>query len=194
MPSERLNLTRDEILPPSMRSLAKLSDVGERIVAALQAAGYSEYSFYAAPTGFAIVARLERMEPDGRPAPEKFRFIDPDAQEPFSLTAYVSQLFFAPEGYYRQIVFVVTSDLVRPGSAHLTAKAAGTLLAGGADKLPSDYRKIAFTEDYQVSALIYEYRKGADTRDVRSLIPGRFGARTNLERAGIYPRLIMAKR
>jgi hypothetical protein len=134
------------------------------------------------------------MEPDGRPAPEKFRFLDPDAQEPFSLTAYISQLFFAPEGYYRQIVFVVTSDVVRLGGAHLTAKAAGALLAGGSDRLPGDYRKIAFTEDYQVSALIYEYRKGAETRDVRSLIPGRLGARTNLERAGIYPRLIMAKR
>lgn len=190
-PSERLNLTRAQILPAASAKVS-LADVGHHIAAALEAAGYFEYSFYAAPRGFAVVARLERIDPDGTPAPEKLRFLAPEAAEPFSLASYVSRLFFAPEGFYRQIVFVITTDVVRPSGRAPNAQAAEALLQAGADRLPAEFRRMPFTDDYQVSALIYEYQKGLGDRDVRTLTPGRLAARTNLERAGIYPRLVAA--
>jgi hypothetical protein len=189
-PSERLNLTRAQSLPASSGRDPSLAYVADRIIGALQAAGYSEYSVYAAPHGFAIVARLERIKPDGTPAPEALRFLAPDASEPFSLAAYVQRLFFAPEGDYRQIVFLVTSEVVRPSGPAPSAAAAEALLQGGADRLPAEYRRIPFTADDQVAALVYEYHKGPNVQDVKTLTPGRLDARTNLIRAGLYARLV----
>jgi hypothetical protein len=191
-PSERLNLPRARVLPASL-TRPTLADVGNHIVSALEAAGYSEYSFYAVPGGFAVVARLERMEADGTPAPQTLRFLAPDAAEPFNFAAYVSRLFFAPEGYYRQIVFAVTTQMVRPAGPAPDARTAEALLQGGADRLPASFRQIPFTADDQVSALIYEYHKGPQARDVQTLTPGRLDARTNLVRAGIYARLVAGR-
>jgi hypothetical protein len=192
-PSERLNLRRSQILTVSMGRDPSLSDVGRRIVRALEAAGYSEYSFYAVPGGFAVVARLERVQDDGTPAPDQLRFLAPEAAEPFSLSTYVTRLFFAPQGYYRQIVFAVTTEVVRPSGPAPSARTAQALLQGGADRLPAAFRAMPFTADYQATALIYEYRKGADARDVITLTPGRLDARTNLIRAGIYKQLVSAQ-
>ena len=193
-PSERLNFRRSQVLTAAMGPTPSQADVAHRIVHALEEAGYSEYSFYAAPQGFAIVARLERIGPDGTPAPDQLRFLAPDSAEPFSLGAYLTRLFFAPEGYYRQIVFLVTPTIVRPSGPTPNAKAAEALLQGGADRLPALYRTIPFSADDQVTALIYEYHKGSGDGQVTTLTPGRLDARTNLVRAGIYAQLVAAKR
>ncbi|MBL8550766.1 MAG: hypothetical protein JNJ73_12350 [Hyphomonadaceae bacterium] len=165
-------------------------DVGERLTSALDRAGYSEYSFYRAPGGFALVARLERMREDGSSAPGDLRFLSPDTSAPFSLGTYVQQLFFAPEGYYRQIVFV-TSD--KPFTTNpddtLTAGEAAQLLRQGANRLPESFRQRQFTAAHRVTALVYEFRKGARDRDVTTLDPGRLAGRTHLQRAGILPAL-----
>jgi hypothetical protein len=84
-----------------------LDAVANRLIVALQRSHY-EYSFYRAPGGFALVARLERIADDGSPVADDRRFLPPDAEEPFNFIDYISQLFFAPAGYYRMIVFVVT--------------------------------------------------------------------------------------
>lgn len=166
-----------------------LSAVGKRLVGALEQAKYFEYSHYRVPNGFALVARLERVGTDGTPMPEQFRFLQPGSQEPFSLAAYVKQLFFAPEGLYRQIVFVVTDQPFTATGGKLDARAAAQLLTGGANRLSSDYDTTPFTAAHRVSALVYEFSKGAREGDVSTLTPGRLGARTHLDRAGIYPAL-----
>ncbi len=166
-----------------------LAAVGAHLVGALEKARYFEYSFYRAPGGFALVARLERMTSDGRPLPEEFRFLQPGSQEPFSLAVYVKQLFFAPEGFYRQIVFVASDQPFTATGARLDAKGAAQLLRGGANRLSGDYETLPLTPTHRVSVLIYEFRKGAREGDVATLTPGRLGARTHLDRAGIYPAL-----
>src|SRR6185436_14579195 len=124
-------------LPSSMFVLSSkpaptLAAVGARLVGALEDARYFEYSFYQAPGGFALVARLERMSNDGTPLPEQFRFLEPASDEPFVLSAYVKQLFFAPEGFYRQIVFVVADVPFTATGAMLDTRGAQRLLGGGA--------------------------------------------------------------
>jgi hypothetical protein len=166
-----------------------LASVGARLVGALERARYFEYGYYRAPGGFALVARLERMTSDGTPLPEEFRFLQPGSQEPFSLTAYVKQLFFAPEGLYRQIVFVASDQPFAATGARIDAKGAAELLRSGANRLSGDYERLPFTPEHRVSALIYEFRKGSREGDVSTLLPGRLGARTHLDRAGIYPAL-----
>jgi hypothetical protein len=168
--------------------------VGERIIGALEAAGYAEYSLYSVPGGFAVVARLERMDADGRPVAESLRFLPPETPEPFSLATYVQGLFFAPEGDYRQIVFVVTPMVIQATAPAPTEAQAQKILWGGGDRLPDAYKAMPFADDDQVTALIYEFHKGGGARDVRTRAPGHFSALTHLERSGLYAQLLASGR
>jgi len=183
-PSAQLTLLR------TMFSSAKQFEVGEQLTKALVQAGYSEYSFYSAPGGFALVSRLERLREDGTAAPEGLRFLQPGAEEPFSLTTYISRLFFAPTGYYRLIVFVVTDQpFTTDATRTIQAEEASRLLRSGANRLPDAYRSFDFSPAHGVTALVYEFRKEPDDRDVKTLDPGRFDGREHLQRAGILPGL-----
>jgi hypothetical protein len=187
-PSEQTSLPRTRLLA-AMRPQPSLYDVGEHLAGGLDRAGYSERSFYGVPNGFALVARLERILENGRPAPGGFRYIPP-GHEPFSLTAYLSGLFVAPVGYYRQIVFVVTDAPFVATGEELTQRQASELLREGANRLPSYFRNMPFGPDYEVSALIYEFEKTGTTGQMRLLPNGRLGARTHLSRSGLYPVLV----
>jgi len=182
------------VLPDSLfratgRPSPSLSAVGATLVRALQRARYFEYSYYRAPNGFALVARLERIDADGTPLPEEFRFLLPGSREPFSVAAYVKQLFFAPTGLYRMIVFAVTDLPFTATGAQLDAVAAGRLLSQGTNTLPRDFDDVSFTDSHRVTALIYEFRKGTGQGDVSTLTPSRLGARAHLDKSGIYPAL-----
>ncbi len=163
------------------QTLGALSD---NLVTALNAAGYPEYSLYEAPGGFALAARLERTDEDGTPNGD-FRFLSPDEEEPFDLTDYISALFFTPEGYYRQIVFVVTDEPFVAADDAPTAAAAERILADGASALTLALREQPVTEATRVFALIYEFRKGAGPEDVAILTPGRLDGDTHMTRSGI---------
>ena len=178
-PSARQEIDR-ALLPAK-----NLAALGETIATALEDAGYSEYSFYWVEGGFALVARLERMRADGTPEPSQFRFLAPESREPFDLGRYISQLFFAPEGYYRQIIFVVTDEVFAATGAALDADQAQQLLDEGANRLPRTYEEVAFSENHAVSALVYEFKKNPADRDVETLRPGRLAGAQHLEKAGI---------
>ena len=183
-------------LPNSMflttgRPAPSLSSVGATLVNALERARYFEYSYYRAPNGFALVARLERIATDGTPMPEELRFLLPGSEEPFSLAAYLKRLFFAPEGLYRQIVFTVTDQPFTATGTPLNATSAARLLSKGANRLTSDFDTLPFTDGHRVTALIYEFKKNATAGDVSTLTPSRLGARTHLEKAGIYQALVV---
>lgn len=182
-PSARELIPRRDLL----RTDAAVSqgEIGRRIQNALRQAGYTEYSYYSAPGGFALVARLERMKPDGTPDPGEFRFLAPNADEPFSLSSYVSRLFFAPEGYYRQIVFVTTDKPFVASAPAPTAAEAQRLLRQGGNQLPIEYDSRPFSAAHSVTALIYEFKKNPADRDVETLQPGRIAGAQHLSKAGI---------
>jgi hypothetical protein len=161
-----------------------LGDAAMVLTAALDRAGYVERSFYRAPGGFALVARLERINADGSPDPS-FRFLSPSADEPFDLGTYVQSLFFTPEGFYRQIVFVVSDQPFTSSGVAPTAGDADAILARGATGLAQDIEAAPMSEGHQVIALIYEFKKGAADGDVAILNPGRLGAVAHLAASGI---------
>lgn len=187
-PSEQMDLPRARLLA-ALPSSPNLFDVGEHLTAGLDSTGYAEHSFYAVPNGFALVARLERILENGRPAPGGFRYLPP-GHEPFSLTTYLSGLFVAPVGYYRQIVFVVTDVPFAATGQELTQREATELLREGANRLPAYFRNIPFGPDCEVTVLIYEFEKTGTTGQMRLLSSGRLGARTHLSRSGLYQVLV----
>ena len=182
-PSARSEIDRRMIAPdgatPTLRAVAN------RIEAALKRAHY-EYSFYGVPGGgFAVVARLERIDDDGAAMPGGKRFLPPDAKEPFDLSRYVSELFFAPAGYYRMIALVVTDQPLVTGGVQLAEADARKMALSGATELPRSFAGQPFGPHHRLYALVYEYRKGAQARDVQMLVPGRLPARTHLSRSGV---------
>ena len=179
----------DSLFRTAGRPTPPLSAIGSTLVSALEKARYSEYSYYRAPNGFALVARLERIDADGTPLPDEFRFLLPGSQEPFSMTAYIKQLFFAPTGLYRMIVFAVTDQPFTATGTALNAASAARLLSQGTNTLPREFDGLSFTDGHHVTALIYEFRKGTRQGDVSTLTPSRLGARAHLDKSGIYPAL-----
>ena len=183
-PSEMMDLPRERIIEGPDRQ-PSLIEIGTRLAKALDSAGYSEFSFYRAPDGFAVVARMEQIEPDGTPSSSGVRFLPPDAAEPFSLSGYIQQLFVAPEGFYRVIAFVVTDVPIVVRGPAPQATTAEAWAQKGADKLPQSYAMLNYSENYQVSILIYEFRKlGKST--VSTLVPGRLDVPTHLKKSGLY--------
>jgi hypothetical protein len=183
-----LRLAREDFIDARRRRQTTLYDVGRRLTQALERARYSEYSFYSAPNGFALVARLERFLDDGRRAPDRLRYRDP-GDEPFSFARYLAALFIAPVGNYRLIVFVVTNFPFVASGKPMTDDVAERILRSGANALPSSYRSIRFGEDYGVTALIYEFEKRPQEQALARPGRGRLGAEVHLERSGIEPAL-----
>jgi hypothetical protein len=182
---------RTEIARDLFASDENLGDVANHLMEALRATGNSRASFYTAPGGFVMVARLERIRDDARPAAGADRFIEPrpgEAEKPDDPLSYIEALFFAPEGRYRQVMFVVTNRPVGEGTWTLTSDAAGELLSEGSPDLIGPSRTAQFDGAYRVTALIYEFRKQGSAAATVA-IPGRWTANTHLIRSGLLSNL-----
>ncbi len=58
---------------------------------------------------------------------------------------------------------------------------------GGNSSLPPDFRKVAYTAEHVVWALIYEFEKGPRDGDVKVIPPdGRLGATVHLMKAQLF--------
>lgn len=163
--------------------------VGQHLTDALNRVGYSQYSFYNFPHGFALVSRLERINDDGRPAADAFRYM-PSNQTDFSLTEYLSGLFVAPVGHYRQIVFIVTDLPVVANGAPLSENGASRVLHGGASGLSARLRTIPFSANHDVIALIYEFQKTGRVGQMRQMDASPLSAQAHLVRSGLYTALM----
>lgn len=161
-----------------------LGGIADNLVTALNNAGYPEYSLYASPGGFALVARLERTDEDGTPNAD-FRFLSPREEEPFDLTEYVSALFFTPEGWYRQIVFIVSDQPFVAAEEAPSVATAERMLGDGATALDAPLRDLPANDATRVFALVYEFRKGAGPEDVAIITPGRLDGDLHMMRSGI---------
>ena len=167
------------------REASHLQAVSAKLVAPLRASGYWEYSFHRAPNGFALVTRLERINADGSQVAESLRYRRPGDRESFSLSSYIRRLFFAPEGYYRLIVFVVTDRPFTATGKPIEEPAALRLLRDGANVLPPEFKRMEFSAAHSIDALIYEFRKRPGDKRAVLLLPGRLGPRVHFDKAGM---------
>ena len=138
-----------------------LYEVSELIEGALKKSGYFEKSYYKIPDGFALVTRMEKMKPDGSPAPvdERWNINHNSTGSSFDLMSYFKSLFFAKDGHYRIIVFLITPENLRQSEDKMTMEEAKKYLTKGFNRLPNSFKNIPFTDEYSCSALIYEWYK-----------------------------------
>jgi hypothetical protein len=161
-------------------------DVERRLQDALDEAGYFDRSFFFVPSGFAMVTRLEQIDEAGNPVPEPDRWpTTVGAPTSFSLANYISELFFARAGYYRVIVFIATPLAFVEGEIPPTADEATAWVQGGLNTLPTASQNLPYTDDFTLTALIYEFQHGGSGATAEQLVPSRLPGRTHLERGRI---------
>ncbi len=165
-----------------------LMDVARRLEGSIASAGYLEPRYLGAGcNGFAIMLDLEQIDADGARKPGAAGFAPSTAEPGFTLAGYLKRLFYAPPGYYRQIVLVVsdqgiaaTTPVPTPGELRAIAK-------DGSAALPPGYARLPFSWKYKVVALVYEFQKGPADGDARQIPPsGRLRAPQHLKKAQLY--------
>jgi hypothetical protein len=165
-----------------------LLDVARRLEGSIAAAGYLEPRYLGAGcNGFAIMLDLEQIEADGARKPGAAGFAPSTGEPGYTLAGYLKRLFYAPPGYYRQIVFVVSDQGI---AATTPAPSPGELRAiarDGSAALPPGFGALPFTWKYRVVALVYEFQKGPADGDARQIPPtGRLRAPQHLKKAHLY--------
>jgi hypothetical protein len=153
-----------------------LGDFDQALQAGLRSTGYMETSYLAVPAGFALVTRIEHIEPDGTPkAPEQRWTTEPQKIKitRFSLRAYLRALFTENPGFYRVNVFVVTDVPFSRSDAQVTPDDAHDWLVGGLDVLPATIASRPWTREIKCTVLIYEFvrREGKEPEILRRASP-----------------------
>lgn len=171
---------------PGMR----LSNVDQRLTQALTAAGYSESSYYRIPNGFALVTRIEQIKDDGTPLDPPARWsIDISPLDRFSLLEYLRALFAARNGYFRVIVFAVTSQPFVQTEDHVRRSEALAWLRSGFNVLPHEIGDLEYTQRHQVTALVYEFLKPRAAQNAEFLVPGKIDGLSHLRKSGVISAL-----
>ena len=161
-----------------------LRDVSARLEQAFDSAGYSDRSWYSVPNGFALVSQLEQFRADGTPLDGPARWAVKVTPGPIlNFSDYVRALFTAPRGHYRVIAFVVTDQPFTQARRELNREEAEELIRGGVDRLPSFIGEREYTQDFNCTAMIYEYEQTSSGRPARFRLPSALTGRTHLEMA-----------
>ena len=169
-----------------------LRDVDQKLGDALVSNGYARTSYFAVPNGFAIVTQLEHINADGtsRGADRWRTGGGNETSGKFSLTNYLKALFTASPGYYRVIIFVVTSQPFAKSEEPLSSEKAEAWLSKGLDKLPEPIANLKFTEEYRATALIYEFRKSESEKSAVFSYPSKWDGKTHLKGAKLWDNLV----
>ena len=184
------------ILGLSATNQTNLTRLNRAIRDALERGEYFDTSYYRIPNqedGFVLVTRLEKITPEGGIVDGNDRWPkQAKRSSDFNLSDYLTRLFYADEGLYRIIAFVVTAEDIPSWSKAVTAKESKQWISDGAPALKRSIAAQKVTDSHRVFALIYEFAKSCDdctnqeTNDVMQLIPGTIQSRMHLQQARIW--------
>ena len=165
-----------------------LMDVARRLEGSIASAGYLEPKYLGVGcNGFAIMLDLEQIDADGARKPGAAGFAPSTAEPGFTLAGYLKRLFYAPPGYYRQIVLVVSDQGIAATTPAPTPGELRAIAKDGSAALPPGYARLPFSWKYKVVALVYEFQKGPADGDARQIPPnGRLRAPQHLKQAQLY--------
>jgi hypothetical protein len=136
-----------------------------------------------------MVTRIERINIDASSASLPQRWDTNFGPSAASIGDLLRGLFQAPEGYFRVIAVVVTSTPFGQADATVTRDEALGWLDTGLNLLPERVAELPVTNRTQCTALVYEFHGRGFGNNVQEDLPGHFGGRMHLERAGIWSEL-----
>ena len=166
------------------RDATALKDVEAKLAKALVATGFSEPGIFSAPSGFALLAQVERIHEDGTPYSPPDRWSSGKlALRSFSLKDYLSSLFFDTPGEFRLFVFIITTGLNPVKSdATLPQEAARNLAAKGGRILPDAIGNLTL-KDRNCFVLVYQFQR--EQGQFTTLSQNGISALEHMQKAGI---------
>lgn len=166
--------------------VSTLGDVDDVLTRALDESGYSGPSYFGVMNGFALVTQLEQVDRYAVSLDGVARWSTTIAEMTrFTLSEYLKALLTAPPGYWRVIVFTVTSVPFSATGARRRFSIVRRWARSGVNHLPEEVRRVEYGEKHRVTVLIYEFEKRDQRDEPLTLETGRHTARHHLERAGI---------
>ena len=179
------------VLPPGVAVRAEgelLGDIFSRLRAALTRADITEWSVYAIGTdGFAIIARLENIDDDGRPTPTRFQAPGVRSRT-FDIRDYLTNLLRARVGRYRVVALVVTAAPVTAGPTATDRATMDRLLVSGAGTLSEQLSRTPLPAGGHSEALVYEFFRPSEDDPVQQVLESRLSAVQHLAGAGLWRR------
>jgi len=166
-----------------------LAEVDLKLTSALEKCGYYEKSYFGVHDGFALVTRLEQINPDGTSIDPPDRWSIKVKSGNFSLSEYIKALFTANPGHFRIIVFICTPHPFSQTEASVSRDEATIWLASGLNKLPKTIGVLKYSKDYSSTALIYEFEKPSYNENAKTKLPSDLSGRIHLEKAKIWKAL-----
>jgi hypothetical protein len=161
-----------------------LSTVAQAVESAFAQAGYGQKSYYSVPDGFAMASQIEQINQDGTPKESIDRWsLETPPLRKFSLGSYLNALFTAQPGYYRVIVFVVTSQAFPQRDVKVTSEQSKGWVSAGLNKLPERIGNQEYSAAHSCTALIYEFKQTGKHADL--LDPSQITGKTHLDKAGL---------
>jgi len=181
--------TLRSVLPSGLvvtREGEPLGDVFDRLRSAMHRGGIHEYSVYAVGAdGFAVVARLEAIDDEGRPSEDRWS-TNVSPPRIFGIGDYIRALFSARPGRYRIIAFVVTALAVTAGPA-ADRETILRLWRSGAGDLPEQVRVVPLPPSGRCEALVYEFFRPSQDDPPQQVRDSRLTTPLHLARAGLWP-------
>ena len=177
---------------------ANLFELHERILKALNECGYFENAFYYVPRGFALVTRIEQIDDVGAPLEGRHRW-DVNlitGMRKWTLAEYLRVLFLAPSGRYRIIVLIISPLDFPKSDVIISRDEAMKWFSLGPSYLPNVYEMVEFSDDYRVTALIYEFyvREQRQNKDAHLVRPSHILGAEHLAKSRISLALLPAVR
>jgi hypothetical protein len=159
------------------RSPQTFGELDDYLQGALARAGYSGSTYWGVPGGYAIVTPLEQINEDGIPLPGSLRWLTSIAEmKSFSLAEYIKALLTARSGYFRVLVFAVSSNPFSPAGSRAKLDTVEKWSENGFNVLPHKVSSEVFDDRVRVTVLVYEFLKRANYREPETLVPGRLRA------------------
>ena len=169
-------------------STATLNEIHETLRRALDEAGFPSAELFAAPGGFALITRMERIHDDGTCYERRERWTQGKIPlHSLSLRDYLTSLFFDAPGEFRLFVFVISTMQPFPPenpSKEQEDKAGDLKLLQGGRVLPSSVAGLPWQGRHGYVLLYrFERKLGEPAAEVR---PEALPLRTHLEKAGMH--------
>ena len=157
-PSGFVPLSREQLTADA--ETAALGAVANRLEKALDQAGYTERAYFAAPGGFALVTRAERIDDAGRvPVNSRERRCQgPVVRSDFSLAGLISSVGSFVSGRFGRcrVLVLLVSDTNFSFDEPMTADQVAKVRSGGLIRVPADLIEEPFTGRHYAMLLAYE--------------------------------------
>lgn len=157
-----------------------LGDINAALIAVLEAAGHRERSYFAVPSGFALVTRLEAINADGS---AKLGADSLPVGNHFAMPSLLDKLLHVQKGWYRVVAFVVASNPTGASPQPPTEEEANNWLVVGDNALPDSVSR-AQVSGHTCSAYIYEFEKSDVSAAAHLMFPSSPDGTSHLTKMG----------